>query len=559
MNKIFNNRTAAAFAVMVLAAGCGKSFLDPSIDRDHTPETMETARGTIWDFANAMYVPMEYGLSTLSGNLFAPATDEAQQTVATMDVLTFTQGTISPTNNPLTTRYHYNYEGIRAANFFLDYVADGKGEELLALNRNLITDKINYERDLRYLGYTRAEAHVLKAYYYGELIKMFGGVPIVETIYRDNPDKKYARSSYETVVAYIVDAIDANIDDMAADWSEDAGRTGRFTQDVARAIKSRVLLYAASPRDNPSKDVSKWADAAAAADDIIKLEKYTLDPDYGAYFKGVRTVQSAETILAVSKSASNNPEALNYPIGTTGGASGVTPSHSLVKAYERLTGVTPDPDDPYYGKDPRLAASVVVQGSQWNGRTIDQTKGDDDMSKPHRSRTGYYLKKFLQENLNLTRGETALHNWPVFRYAEILLNFAEAANEQDGPKCAGYTLTPLEALRMVRARASSNLPEISDGVTQDEFRDLVKHERRIELAFEGHRFWDLLRWKDAEAVLNQPVTGVKILNATSYSFNIEEQVVAVRRFDASKNYYMPFPRSEIVGSGGLMKQNDGYE
>ena len=102
-----------------------------------------------------------------------------------------------------------------------------------------------------------------------------------------------------------------------------------------------------------------------------------------------------------------------------------------------------DPANPYANRDPRLEASIVTNGSTWNGRTIDQSAGAmDDMAQPNASRTGYYLKKFLTDNLNLTQGATAQHNWVVFRYAEILLNYAEAMNEAYGPDDNnGYTLT----------------------------------------------------------------------------------------------------------------------
>lgn len=562
MNKYFEYKAVTIAAVTLLVTGCAKNFLDPSIDRDHTPETMETQRGTIWQFANAMYVPMEYGISTINDNLFAAATDEAQETVPSYDVLTFTQGTLSATNNPLSFRYLANYEGIRAANFFLDYVADGKGEALLAKDRNLVTDKINYERDLRYLGYARAEACVLKAYYYGELIKMFGGVPIVETTYQEDSGKLYERKSYDQVVAWIVETIDANIDALAPDWSEDASRNGRLTKDVVLAIKARVLLYAASRRDNAAGDAGKWEEAARAADVIIASEKYSLDSDYGEYFKGSRMLTSSETILAVRKPEANTPEQLNYPIGTQGGLSGITPTHSLVEAYESLASVTPDPTDWYYGKDPRLAATVVVQGSQWNGRTIDQSAGgSDDQSARRASKTGYYLKKFLQENLDLRQGAVAQHNWPVYRYAEVLLNFAEAANEAGGPDAEGYTMTPRQAVQMVRDRASVDLPAIPSVISQANLRELLKRERRIELAFEGHRYWDLLRWKDADEVLNKPVTGIRVNGSTVTAADVASDVIEIapRRFDASKNYYMPFPKSEIVESNGTLIQNEGYE
>jgi hypothetical protein len=570
MKKYIKYQAVAIAAVAILGSGCGEKFLDTAIDQWHTPETLETTSTTIWYFANSMYAPMEYGLTTLNGNLFAGVTDEAQETVPSSPLLAFTQGSLGATNNPLSTRYLANYEGIRAANFFLDYVADGNGEALLTQNRDIVRDKVNYEKDLRYLGYTRAEAQVLKAYYYGELIKMYGGVPIVESTYPQNPDKLYLRSSYDEVVSYAVRLIDDNIAGMATDWSEDVARKGRLIQDVALAIKARILLYAASPRDNTTGDVDKWKAAADAADAIIALGKYTLDADYGAYFKGSRTLTSAETILAVRKPESNTLERLNYPIATQGGGSALVPTHSLVEAYESLMldldgdgdpEPVSDPEDWYYGKDPRLAATIVYQGSQWNGRTIDQTPGGtDDQSARKASPTGYYLKKFLQENLDLRQSAVAQHNWPVYRYAEVLLNFAEAANEVGGPDAAGWTMTPKAALQMVRDRASTNLPAIDPNISKEDFRTLVKRERQVELAFEGHRYWDLLRWKDAETVLNRPVKGIKITGSIVTEQNVQQNVVdvATRHFDASKNYYMPFSKAEIISSNGTLTQNEGY-
>lgn len=552
--------TLAAVSALLFLGGCADNFLDTSLDRDQTPETIATNRGTIWNFANTMYAPIEYGFSTIDNNLFAAATDEAQQTATSANAFTFNKGIISPTNNPVWSRYQACFEGIRAANFFIDYVADGKGEALLALNRNLVTDKTSYERDLLYLGYSKAEAQVVKAYYYGELLKMYGGVPIVENTIDQTNGKMYERKSYDEVVNYIVSQIDTYKSQLAPTWNSATDRNGRFSLGVALAIKSRVLLYAASPLNNPSNSQQKWIDAATAAHDIITNTTlgYQLASDYGSYFTGNNPLSSKETIYAVRNSATNTMESANYPIGYPGGHSGVTPTHNLVSAYEYLQGSTPDPNNPYAGRDPRLAASVVYNGSTWNGKVIDQTAGDYDMSKLNATRTGYYLKKFLTENLNLTQGATAQHNWVTFRYAEILLNYAEAMNEAYGPdNAAGFTLTARQALMMVRNRASILLPAVTATETGD-FRAVLKHERMIELAFENHRYWDLLRWKDAETALNQPVTGVKITKSGSvYSYTAQN--VATRKFDKTKNYLLPFDRAEIVNSKGTLIQNPGYE
>ena len=542
--------------MIALVSSACSDFLDTSIDRNSTGETITTNYSSIWGFGRAFYTPLGYGFGMIDSNIFATASDEAQQTSAQSNVIYFNKGMLNENVNPLFTYYRNYYEGIRAANFFLDYVGNGKGEALLAQNRNLVTDKVNYERDLQSLAWFKAEAHVARAYYYAELAKMYGGVPIVESHIDDGTMIK--RVSYDEVIDYIVNEIDTYKDSLAIDWKEFTDREGRFTLGVALAIKSRVLLYAASPLHNPENDLTKWEAAAAAANELITHPdlSYALADGYGNYFIGANPLTSPESIYLVRRSQSNSMEKNNYPIATQGGKSGATPTHNLVAAYEYIG--TPDPANPYANRDPRLAASVVTNGSTWNGRVIDQAPGgSDDMANANASKTGYYLKKFLTDNLNLTQGQVAQHNWVAYRYGEILLNYAEAMNEAYGPDAlpAGYTMTARQALQMVRDRASSKLPKVvaSD---KDSFRDAVKHERRIELAFEDHRYWDLLRWKDAMTVLNNPVLGVAVeRNGEGWSYKVQE--VATRTF-YEKNYYLPFLRSEIENSNNTLEQNPNY-
>lgn len=546
-----------AICAMTALQGCSK-FLDTCLDTNRTSETIKTERSSIWYFANAFYTPINYGYSVIDNNLFASASDEAQQTSAASDVIYFNNGIINQNVNPLSMYYNNYYEGIRAANYFLDFVADGKGEELLAQNRNLITDANNYKRDLASLKWYIAEAHIARAYYYSELIKMYGGVPIVEQTMQQNGGVMIPRSTYDEVVDYIVNEIDTWKGELAKDWTEFTEREGRFTLGTALAIKSRTLLYAASPLHNPEGDRSKWIKAAEAANEFLTCDEieYSLDPEYGKYFIGSNSLASPETIYVVRRGTSNTLEVNNYPISTPGGKSGVCPTENLVSAYEYIG--TPNPTNPYANRDPRLEASIVTNNSMWNGRIIAQAAGEtDDMAKANASRTGYYLKKFLTDGLNLTQGQTAQHNWVMFRYAEILLNYAEAVNEAFGPSVtpSGYVMTAKDALLQVRNRASINLPSV-DASTIESFRNAVKHERRVELAFEDHRYWDLLRWKDAMKVLNEPVTGVKITKSgDEYRYDVVK--VADRVFNQA-NYFLPFTRSEIENSKGTLEQNPNY-
>ncbi|WP_423126659.1 RagB/SusD family nutrient uptake outer membrane protein [Gaoshiqia sp. Z1-71] len=557
MNLKYLKRSLFILAGLSILSGCDE-FLDTSLDRNQTAETIATNRSTLWNFGNAFYSPITYGFSIIDGNIFASASDEAQQTDVSSNVVYFNKGIINESINPLFYLYQNYYEGIRAANYFLDYVKDGKGEALLALNRNIETDIYSYERDVNSLNWYIAEAHIARAYYYAELIKMYGGVPIVEKTIEQAGGEKVTRSDYDDVVDYIVDEIDTYKGQLSVNWNDYADRNGRFTLGVALAVKSRVLLYAASPLHNTNGDVEKWKKAAKAAHDLIDNVNlsYSLAGNYRDYFVGSNPLINNETIYAVRRANSNTMEVNNYPIATAGGYSGVTPSQNLVSAYEYI-GV-PDPANPYANRDPRLAASIVTNGSSWNGRVIDQTTGGaDDMSNANASRTGYYLKKFLTDGLNLVQGQTAQHNWIAYRYGEILLNYAEAMNEAYGPTAvpSEFTMSAKDALQLVRDRASVNLPAIPAD-TKEDFRAAVKHERRIELAFEDHRYWDLLRWKDAEQVLNQPIKGVKVIN-NGGSISYQEFTVTERKFQ-QRNYYLPFLRSEIENSKGTLTQNTGY-
>jgi hypothetical protein len=585
-------------ALTLLAVSCS-DFLDTRIDVFDTVERLETRPSTLSSFAYAFYTPMQYGFNVIDGNLFASASDEAEQTAPTSDVSAFNRGLISPDLNPIAYLYNNYYEGIRAAHFFLDYAKDG--EKFLALNRDTSTvynpdgtiystEKPKaYMRDVINLNWLRAEAAIAEAYYYGELIKMYGGVPIIG----ENTEGTTRQATYDEVVEHIVSLIDDNADKVNLDWRVALDPTaenaiadvtnwnfrddiGRWDKTSALAVKARVLLYAASPRNNPDADVKKWERAAEASHDVIKLREdifakgfgfgadarthpsshMPANRDYGNYFIRNNAASDVESIFLIRRAAGSAPEVANYPIGTRGGNSGICPTHNLIEAYDY---VGPEAPDPYVNRDPRMAATVVYNGSVWNGSIIDESAGAlYDQRVNGASKTGYYLKKFLAPNLNLVEGGSTDHIWPLYRYAEVLLNYAEAMNEAYGPDAdpKGWGMTARDALTEVRNSASTLLQEITT-TPKAEFRKAVKKERQVELAFEDHRYWDLLRWRDAETVLNRSIKGVVVrknnLGGVQYSY----QFVATRTFE-EKNYYLPFSRKEISNSAGTLTQNPEY-
>ncbi|WP_207425860.1 RagB/SusD family nutrient uptake outer membrane protein [Pedobacter sp. SYSU D00535] len=548
--------------ITAFLSSCEKDFLDTRVDTAQTEETLNSNYSTLFSLANAPYNYIRNEFTLIDNNLFAPVSDEAVQTATDANVRLFNNGSWNAYNNP--DNYYANYySGIRAANYFIEQSGDYKRR--LALNRDIISanGKINYDNDVLNMAWYRAEARILRAFYYFELAKRYGGVPLVTKTLQISDNTRLPKASFDEIINFIASEVDTYKDSLQVNWRTSAftSNDGRLTKGVALALKGRALLFAASPLHNPTSDLSKWQKAAVALNDVIVFGQtagnYSLHNDYLNYFLGTNTLTSNETIWAIRYQASNGLERSNYPITTPGGASGITPTHNLVSAYE-YKGV-PDPLNPYANRDPRLGFTVVTNNSTWNGRTINEAAGGiDDMAKANTSRTGYYLKKFLNANLNLVQNQTAVHNWPLFRYAGVLLEYAEAMNEAYGPdNNNGFSLTARQALNMVRNRPGVAMPAVT--VTdQAAFRSAVKHERRVELAFENYRYWDLLRWKDAATVLNQPVTGVSVTSNGTGQFTYTPQVVENRVFDASRMYFYPFPQAEIAKSQGALVQNTGW-
>lgn len=570
-----------AISVLIVIAGC--DHLDTRIDTGTTRENLESDYSRIQRLGIAPYTFLVDGFSAIDGNIMAAITDEAEQTSAVSNAQLYNNGSWSRYSNPLDV-YENNYAGIRAAYFFLDYSTDYK--RLLAVNRDTTStymQRESYWRDVENIEFMRAEANILTAWFYFDMIKRYGGVPLLKKVLEVNDDTNLPREDFNVIVDYIVGLIDSNKDHLQANWqARDVSNIGRLTLGTALALKSRILLYAASPLYNGSNNSEKWKAAAAAANDVIQLKQrtwdpaggylgtytitdnpaYTLSSNYEQLFVGANSITSNEVIWAIRLSQTNSMEKRNYPIGTQGGNSGVTPSHNLVSAYEYTNAhdpLHPDPD-PYKNRDPRLGFSIVTNNSSWNGRTIETWEGgQDSYNNLNASRTGYYLRKFLNPNLDLRNNATANRSWIVFRYAEILLNYAEAMNEAYGPDSdpEGYGMTAREAVNMVRNRINVGMPQVV-AADQTEMRAKIKHERRIELVFEDHRYWDLRRWKDG-AKLAEPLMGIRSEKVSDGVFTYSAPFVLEERvFVSPKMYYFPIPDVEVRKSNGMIIQNEGW-
>lgn len=423
---------------------------------------------------------------------------------------------------------------------------------------------------------TRLEGELkfIRAFRYQDLIRNYGGVVLMGDKVVNLSDNLQDASLFKR--ATIKESIDyavAQLDDATSKLplnNDNSWLLGRATKGAALALKSRLLLYAASPLYN----AGTWANAVTAAQAVIALNKYGIYT--GGYGNLFLINENNETIFErlYTKNANHTHlEIANGPNGY-GGWAGNTPLQNLVDDYEMKNGkpITDptsgyDPNNPYVNRDPRFAATVLYNGATYRGESVDSfiPGGKDSKDGPsnwNTTKTGYYLKKFMNDAYPLQNpwGNAGFQPWIYFRYAEILLNFAEAANEAYGPDAtpAGSTLSARAAINQIRSRPGINMPELTGGLSQSQMRDAIRYERRVELAFEEHRFYDVRRWKIADVTENKPAAGVIITKNANGSFSYTPKVALDGRTFASKHYWLPIPRAEIQASNGQLQQNEGY-
>jgi hypothetical protein len=435
-------------------------------------------------------------------------------------------------------------------------------------------------------GY-KAEARFLRAWYYAILLKHYGGVPLIgDSIYTYTDHIPAKRSSYADCVNYIAAECDsaANVLPM----TQSGLNYGRASKGACLALKSRVLLYAASPLFNgtslatgnlaqyvgyPNYDKQRWKLAEDAAAIIISSGAYSLNIDNstpGIGFQALFTKRyNTEYIFPLMRGSNVDFESLWDPPSRTG-KGGAFPLQGLVDAFPMANGLAItdptsgyNPQDPYANRDPRLGYTVI------HDQTILQNRLQSGLSPVNiyigtyngvstgpdavnvGTRTGYYTNKMMDPGA-VANDFTHMSNrcWPLMRYAEILLNYAEAANEYDGPTAQVYA-----AIEAIRQRAGLNPYQLPQGLSQDAMRLFIQNERRIELAFEEQRFWDVRRWKIADQTESIMTKGMEV-DRNGTSVNYKTFNVRQRNFRPAM-YLWPLPQSETAKSPELV-QNPGY-
>ena len=563
MKKI-NILLSSSIAVLLL------SSCNPILDREMILTMTEKQALESYDVAqkrvNGLYTYLPNGFSPVGRAMMAGASDAADYSVASSSVHMFNNGSWNPLNNPDNV-WTYYYQGIRQATLFLE-TADQINMERYKLDPQ---NQADYEMRMANIERWKYEARFLRAYFYSELVKRYGGVPLAnELMDMDTDYRNIPRNTLQECIDFIVDECGQVAPHLPAVYQ--ASDMGRVTRGAALALKSRVLLYAASELfNNPvwaqgyeRKDLislsgtdrqTRWENAAKAAGEVlwgadVAEAGYKLSGNYQSLF---RSFSDNEIVLVRRNGYDNSFEKSNYPIGADQATGGTAPSGNLVDAYETTGGRTftwKDPSmaaRPYENRDPRFAATIMPNNSTFQGRPVECWEGGaDGPDKNNASRTGYYLLKYVDPELKLLQGQSAIHSWIIIRLGEIYLNYAEAMNEAYGPDAKGiYGKSAREAVNEVRGRVG--MPDVVAD-SKEEMREKIRHERRVELAFEDHRFWDVRRWMTAPDDLNAPLKGVKVTRLSYNSFEYQSVEVESRSFKRSM-YFYPIPQNELNITG----------
>lgn len=485
--------------------------------------------------------------------------------------LSMNQGGWTSSNNPVG-NWDKAYESILYLNTFLGNVDDvewAQTEELDQLFRQRL----------------KGEAYGLRAWWYFELLQKASGIgsngqllgfPIVDEVITDKDEFRIPRSSFEDCVNFILaDCEEAlkglpdkyvTLPDESVEYNRVMNERwlNRISGLAVRLIQARVALYAASPAYNPGNDPAKWERAALLAADLMdKNNGLSINPADVTFYLNFQSPEILWSSTRRTTGGRTNWEKDNFPPSLFGEGR-LNPSQNLVDAFPMSNGypITDevnsgyDSSSPYSGRDPRLEHYILLDQANFGGKVITTKQGSnpDGLASGVQSATitGYYLKKFLNTAVRIDPATPEVGSdkfYTYARYTEVLLIFAEAANELGGPDAVVGGYSARQVINAIRARAGINNTAYVDGLDQAGMRQLIRNERRIELAFEGHRFWDIRRWSLTET-MNESIYGMSITDTDYNTFRVE-----------GRNYsdftiYGPIPYNETLKYD--IVQNQGW-
>lgn len=367
------------------------------------------------------------------------------------------------------------------------------------------------------------QANFILAYRYFRLITFYRDVPLVTKSLGVN-ESDIPKSPKAEVLAYLLEKLNLAINQLPVTWP--ASENGRITKGAALALKARVLLYN-----------DRWEEAANTAKELMDMNVYSLHPNFEELFQEAFNNATQESILETQYAANAKEHSLGrtYNYRSIDGFALIQPMKALGEAYPMSDGLpiseSPlyDPATPFENRDPRFYATFNYPGRTMNGYTLDPVNNvlDKDFTF-----TYLFYRKYVTD---FERGRRInLHkNWYLFRYAEVLLTYAEAKNEVTGPEASIF-----DALDAIRSRAGLPVVERARYADKESLREFIRNERRIELAGEGLRYFDIIRWRVAEEVLDgtfssMEIPGLPVIN------------LGTRVFMPQKHYVWPVPQTAI--------------
>ena len=548
------------FAGAILASCADLNYTEENTrDEDWTYEYFANGiKNMVFDVYAQLY---NNEFESNSAYFLAGATDEAQYALETGAINNYVNGGWSAAN-PYSNIWTKSYTAIADIHMYLEKIDQA---DITEWQYN--PDYSKWVQQLELFPY---ELRFLRAYFYFELFRTYGDVPLVTTTLTNAQANTIERTPADQIVKFIVDELDAVAAFLPVSYATEVeAEIGRATRVAAFALKARTLLYAASPLFNPSNDAAKWAKAAEACKYVIdnagiwglKLSAYGSLWGHDAFF-------NPELIFGLGRGESNSFEMANYPVGVENGASGNCPTQSFIDQYEyqnngetfaqRYPGnINLNEVDPYEGLDPRFALTVVKNGDEWptNGaqkKAIETFVGGFNASPKYGATpTGYYLRKFVDGSCVTTADNqtSRRHTWILFRLGEMYLDYAEAVFYATGSaEDKTYGLSANEAVNKLRTRAGIEMPKFTeDG---DAWVERYERERLVELAFENHRFWDVRRWKKGPQYF-------RTIQVATISADLQLTRSAITRQWDDKYYFYPIPQTELKKNPNLT-QNAGW-
>ena len=549
-------------AILLLSAGLltttSCDFMDCDESDNYTLQEIQGSYNRVKQFVTSIYGYLPSDFCNTHGAMLDATTDDAIHVYESSAIQRIVNGTWSA-NYTVDDKFAYYYNAIHDANYYLT--------TLSGLTFDTWENGDDYQDWMQNYDNYQYQVRFLRAYFYFELVRRYQNVPLITKPLSQTETNQIEPSSAQEVLKFIINECTEIAPKLPIKSTSIAqAENGRATRAMAMALKLRAALYAASPLYSTNGDNAKWTEAAKASHDIIaSAGELGLGLDtYANLFKS-KNYNSKEVILCRPTGTSKTFEQANYPMGVTGGNTTTCPTENLASAFEMKDGRAFDWNDPtmkanpYKDRDPRFYLTIVHNGMLWPAKkAVDISEGGaNGLPLTNATTTGYYLRKYVDNSISFEAGSTTAathHNWILFRYAEVLLNYAEAMIHVNGNcdyKDATYTMSAREALNAVRKRAG--IPEVA-ACSQDEFLMRVKHERRVEMAFEGQRFWDLRRWKNLDETKN--IYAVRITHhdgVLSY-----EKTLLSERSVSNKLYFYPIANVELFKNKKLV-QNSGWD